>query len=101
MNIDSYNLDSLRALVRKLEKENQSLKQKLSEANIPYDSENIFSETSAENAEYDPDQGGRIIERYITEDMAKWYFSMFWGRNDVYAKRGSKGGYFRKRLNLG
>ena len=94
MNIDSYNLDSLRALVRKLEKENQSLKQKLSEANIPYDSENIFSETSAENAEYDPDQGGRIIERYITEDMAKWYFSMFWGRNDVYAKRGSKGGYF-------
>lgn len=33
-------------------------------------------------------------ERYITENMAKWYFSMFLGRDDVYAKRGSKGGYF-------
>ena len=94
MNIDAYNLDSLRALVRKLEKENQNLKQKLNEANIPYSSENFFVESSEENAEYDLDQGGRIIERYITENMAKWYFSMFWGRDDVYAKRGSKGGYF-------
>ena len=41
MNIDAYNLDSLRALVRKLEKENQNLKQKLNEVNIPYSSENI------------------------------------------------------------
>ena len=94
MNIDAYNLDSLRALVRKLEKENKNLKQKLNEANIPYNSENIFVESSEENAEYDLDQGGRIMERYITENMAKWYFSMFWGRDDVYAKRGSKGGYF-------
>ena len=31
MNIDAYNLDSLRALVRKLEKENQNLKQKVIE----------------------------------------------------------------------
>ncbi len=67
MNIDAYNLDSLRALVRKLEKENQNLKQKLNEANIPYNSENIFVESSEENAEYDLDQGGRIMERYITE----------------------------------
>lgn len=94
MNIDAYNLDSLRTLVRKLEKENQNLKQKLNEANIPYSSENIFDDSSTENAEYDLDQGGRIMERYITENMAKWYFSMFWGRDDVYAKRGSKGGYF-------
>ena len=46
MNIDAYNLDSLRALVRKLEKENQNLKQKLNEANIPYSSENIFDNSS-------------------------------------------------------
>ncbi len=45
MNIDAYNLDSLRALVRKLEKENQNLKQKLNEANIPYSSEDIFTES--------------------------------------------------------
>ena len=38
-----------------------------------------------------------LFERLLlsdTENMAKWYFSMFWGRDDVYAKRGSKGGYF-------
>ena len=34
MNIDAYNLDSLRTLVRKLEKENQNLKQKLNEVNL-------------------------------------------------------------------
>ena len=94
MNIEAYNLDSLRRLVRKLEKENKNLKQQLNDANIPYASEDIFAESIEENIEYDPDQGGRIIERYVTRDMAKWYFSMFWGRNDVYAKRGSKGGYF-------
>lgn len=58
MNIEVYNLDSLRKLVRKLEKENHNLKQKLSEANIPYSSENVFAESSEENAEYDLDQGG-------------------------------------------
>lgn len=31
MNIDAYNLDSLRALERKQEKENKNLKQKLME----------------------------------------------------------------------
>ena len=81
MNIDAYNLDSLRTLVRKLEKENQNLKQKLNEANIPYSSENIFAEFSEENAEYDLDQGGRIVyPGYITENMTKRFFSMFWGR---------------------
>ena len=83
MNIEAYNLDSLRKLVRKPEKENQNLKQKLNEANIPYNSENIFAEASKENAKYDLDQGGRTIERYITENMAKWYFSMFWGRSKL------------------
>ena len=71
MNIDAYNLDSLRTLVHKLERENKNLKQKLNEANIPYNSENIFAESSEENAEYDQDQGGRIMERYITEKMTK------------------------------
>ncbi len=33
-------------------------------------------------------------QKNLPENMAKWYFSMFWGRDDVYAKRGSKGGYF-------
>ena len=47
-----------------------------------------------DTAEYDPDQGERIIDKFITEDMANQYFAMFWGRTDVYAKRGKNGGYF-------
>jgi hypothetical protein len=94
MNIEAYNLDSLRKLVRILQSENQRLKEKLKEAGIPFDTENAFEEKIENNEEYDSDQGERIIERFITKDMAKWYFSMFWGREDVFAKRGSKGGYF-------
>ncbi len=45
------------------------------------------------NKEYDHDQGGRIQRKYITEELANKYFAMFWGRTDVYAKRGMKGGY--------
>lgn len=42
--------------------------------------------------EYDPDQGERIFAPpYITEEMATHFFSMFWGREDVYAKRGKNG----------
>jgi hypothetical protein len=94
MNIEAYNLDSLRKLVRNLQSENQKLKEQLKEAGIPFEAENIFEEKIENNKEYDPDQGERIIERYITKEMARWYFSMFWGREDVFAKRGSKGGYF-------
>lgn len=94
MNIEAYNLDSLRKLVRSLQDENKRLKEQLEKANIPYDAENIFAEKIENIEEYDPDQGGRILDKYITRDLANQYFSMFWGRTDVYAKRGTKGGYF-------
>ncbi len=94
MNIEANNLDSLRKLVRKLQAENLKLKQQLKEADIPFETEDVFADNTENMEEYDPDQGGRIIEKYITKDMARWYFSMFWGREDVFAKRGSKGGYF-------
>ena len=44
MNIEAYDLDSLRKLVRDLQKENHKLKIKLDKANIAYDSESIFDE---------------------------------------------------------
>ncbi|MBO5055873.1 MAG: DEAD/DEAH box helicase family protein [Lachnospiraceae bacterium] len=94
MNIEAYNLDSLRKLVRSLQNENRKLKTQLKKAGIVYESENVF-EGKIENAEeYDPDQGGRILNKYITENLVNKYFAMFWGRTDVYAKRGVKGGYF-------
>lgn len=94
MNIEAYNLDSLRKLVRSLQKENKRLKEQLKKADIAYETENVFEEKIEDVSEYDPDQGERIIGRYITDNMVKRYFSMFWGRNDVYAKRGKNGGYF-------
>lgn len=94
MNIEAYNLDSLRKLVRSLQDENRKLKAQLEKANIAYESENLFEEKIENAEEYDPDQGGRIISKYITEDLVNRYFAMFWGRTDVYAKRGAKGGYF-------
>lgn len=94
MNIEAYNLDSLRKLVRSLQEENRRLKTQLDKANIAYEPSNVFEERIESGGEYDPDQGGRILSRYITEDLAKQYFAMFWGRTDVYAKRGTKGGYF-------
>ena len=95
MNIEAYDKDSLRKIVRMLERENKSLKEKLDKANIPYESINPFEENLEKAEAHDPDQGARIINPpFITEKMAVRFFSMFWGREDVYAKRGKKGGYF-------
>ena len=95
MNIEAYDKDSLRKIVRMLERENKSLKEKLDKANIPYESINPFEENLEKAEDHDPDQGARIINPpFITEKMAVRFFSMFWGREDVYVKRGKKGGYF-------
>jgi hypothetical protein len=95
VNIEAYDAESLRKLVRTLEYENRILKDKLKKENIPYDEVNPFEEIIDSVEEYDPDQGGRIVNpSFITEKMATHFFSMFWGREDVYAKRGKNGGYF-------
>lgn len=53
---------------------------------IPYDEVNTFEETIDNVKDYDPDQGERIVNPpFITEEMATHFFSVFWGREDVYA----------------
>ena len=94
MNIEAENLDSLRKMVRDLQAENFLLKEKLRKANIAFPQNAIFEERIEDTDAFDPDQGDRITSRYVTENMAKKYFAMFWGRTDVYAKRGRNGGYF-------
>lgn len=95
MNIEENNLETLSLIVRRLEKENEKLKKKLIEANIPFEdeSENII-ENEIEKENYDIAQGDRIENRFITEDMARKFFSIFWGREDMFAMRGKNGGYF-------
>lgn len=93
MRIDEHNLDSLRKFIRELQQENNTLKALLSEHNIPYEERNVLEENPVPD-EYDEDQGARIIPFDYTKENAKVFYSYFWGRTDVYAKRGKKGGYF-------
>ena len=100
LNIEAYDADSLRKMVRLLEYENKILKDKLKKAGISYEEVNPFEEKIESAEEYDLDQGNRIVNPpYITEKMAIRFFSMFWGREDVYAKRGKNGGYFPQCAN--
>lgn len=95
MNIEAYDAESLRKLVRSLQQENNALKEKLRKSNIPFEESHPFEEQIENIEEYDPDQGERVIfPECITDDMAKKFFGMFWGRHDVFAKRGKNGGYF-------
>ena len=93
MNIEAYNLDSLRKLVRDLQKENKELRLLLDKAEVPYTNSEVFPEIPSEE-EYDLDQGARIIDQYINEYLVQKFFSMFWGRMDVFAKRAKNGNYY-------
>lgn len=95
VNIEAYDSETLRKIVRSLQKENLELKKKLIKANISFDEENPFEEKIENIEKYDPDQAERIIEpQFITDDIAKKFFTMFWGRQDVYAKRARNGNYY-------
>ena len=68
-------------------------------AGTAYYEQNFFSDKIEEYEEYDPDQGARIYRPYITRNHAQAFFKMFWGRQDVYARRGRNGGYFPQCAN--
>ena len=74
---------SLQNKMKSLEKENRYLKSLLDQAGISY---HVSAETKNMDL-FEPDQGKRIISREITDNDANLFFSMFWGRTDVYAKR--------------
>ena len=93
MRPNEHDLNSLRGMVRKLQDENASLKKLLDENGIKYESPEILDENVRPD-EYDEDQGGRIIPLNPDIDMAIEFYSYFWGRTDVYARRGKAGGYF-------
>lgn len=94
MNVEAYNLDSLRKLVRELQEENKELRELLDNAGIPYAESEVFSDIPALLEAFDPDQGSRINRRFIDRDAATKFFSMFWGREDVFARRAGNGNYY-------
>ncbi len=93
MRITEHNLDSLRGMIRELQAENEGLKALLDENGIPYQENPLLDDISAPD-DYDEDQGARILPIYPTKEMAVRFFGYFWGREDVYARRGKNGGYF-------
>ena len=73
------------------------LEKLLDEADISYDKdcneyrEDINNAVSDQNLkESQKNQGSRIISETITKDHAKFFYSMFKGRTDVYSKRAAK-----------
>lgn len=74
---------SLQDKIKCLEKENQYLKSLLDLAGISYHASDEMKNRDL----FDPDQGTRILPKEITDHDANLFFSMFWGRTDVYAKR--------------
>lgn len=99
MNVEAYDLDSLRKIIRDLQEENRNLKDQLKTAGIAFSEQNHFSDGIEEIEDYDPDQGARIIRPFITIDLARDFYRMFHGRWDVFARRGRKGGYFPQCAN--
>lgn len=94
MNVSAHDLDSLRKIIRVLQKENRELRELLENAEVPYSSEDIFSKDITKAEQYDIDQGARINSKYIDRDLAVSFFAMFWGRKDVFAKRAKNGNYY-------
>lgn len=85
------NISRLQTQLNDLQLENQILKNILDNVGISYRQELMRLRSSEELCEYDPNQGARIqapVE--ITEKMAVMFYSRFWGRQDVYAKRNEK-----------
>ena len=82
------NISQLQKKLNDLQLENQILKNILDKAGLSYHKELSKLRQSGCKEAFDPEQGKRIIHpQAITENMANQFFSMFWGRQDVYAKR--------------
>ena len=98
--IEDRNIDELQMTINRLQVENVVLKKLLDEADIPYVDALREAEKADDREVFDPNQGGRIIHpTEITDSMANRFYAMFWGRQDVYAKRSvnrttGKAGYF-------
>lgn len=86
------NIEYLRKLIRTLQAENNYLKKTLIDADIPFNTSNNDNDSTTE--EYSTDQADRINELFVTRDVAIKFYSYFWGREDVYARRSKNGSYF-------
>ena len=99
------NLSILQRQISDLQLENQLLKRLLDRSGISYVQELKQLKEPEERESFDPNQGARIHHpSAITDQMVKGFFSYFWGRHDVYAKRSEredgKAGYYPQCSNF-
>mgnify|MGYP002624577811 CR=1 FL=1 len=98
------NIAVLKNKIEMLEIENRLLKSLLNDHHISYDG--ILEHTEQAGQEvFDEDQGGRIHELVLTEEIANRFFKRFWGRRDVYdlryvKKETGKAGYYTQCYNF-
>ena len=82
------NVTRLQKQLNNLQLENQVLKNILDKAGLSYQNELASIRKTDTKEDFDPEQGKRIVHpKEITDRMAKLFFSFFWGRTDIYAKR--------------
>lgn len=82
------NITKLQRKLNELQMENQVLKNLLEQAGVPYRKYLRPMQGEESVGDYDLNQGKRIIHpNTITDNMANIFFSRFWGRQDVYARR--------------
>lgn len=93
MSLEGQDLESLRRMIKHLQEENQELKELLRKNNI------TFNEPKEEVITESTDEGAYIKDTYIYDKLVAYFLTLFQGRRDVYALRGSKGGYFPQCLN--
>ncbi|MDO4323808.1 MAG: DEAD/DEAH box helicase family protein [Lachnospiraceae bacterium] len=100
------NISRLQAQLNVLQLENQILKNILDNSGISYKQELMRLRAAEEPCDFEPDQGARILHPdEITDRMAVMFYSRFWGRQDVYAKRNEKkdtgeAGYYTQCYNF-
>ena len=87
MNIEAYNLDSLRKLVRALQAENKELRELLEKAEIPYSNSEVFVDTPVRKEEFDLDQGEESRSSLLTRSLRS-AFSLCFGEERMYLPKG-------------
>ncbi|MFR6581567.1 MAG: hypothetical protein ACLURP_05775 [Ruminococcus sp.] len=95
MNIEAYDADSLRKMVRLLEYENKILKDKLKKAGISYEEVNPFEEKIESAEEYDLDQGESYCKStvYYRENGNTFLFDVL-GKRRCICQTGKERGLF-------
>ena len=90
MDTKDKTIAELQQQIKQLESKVNYFRGLLDEAKIPYNEKNIEIVDATSKSQPQVNQGSRIIPERITPEHAKYFYSIFKGRMDVYSKRAGK-----------